>query len=213
MSSDPSTADARANLQLPEGFAQPNPDDVLDDARAILLHGLSLRKELLGGDVVVSPIWEDDGGQAAVRAAIVPPQVASRHFEGPGLVSLRDAGVLQMLVDVVGMLLEDPEAAAEALAGTDQLWVSPGAPMRSLDLPYKPHFKVLTLTIADLVRKVGAGFTELEWIASLGLLDAYHDPESDPPREAVRTATEAKTLAMCAEEAEWMRALLESAPG
>jgi hypothetical protein len=212
MTSDSSPPDARAFLHLPESFAPPDPDALLEDARAILLPGLSLRKELAGQGVVISPIWEDHDGQASVRAAIVPAQVVARHFEGPGLVSMRDPGVMQMLCDVVAMLLEEPEGAASALAATHALWISPGAPVRSLELPYKPHFKVLTLTIADLARKVGAGFTELEWIASLGLLDAYHDPESDPPRADVFTSTEVKTLALSAEEAEWMRALVESAP-
>jgi hypothetical protein len=211
MSSDKSDAgDARAMLHLPEKFDLPEPEVIVQDARAILLHAFSLRKELGEADIVISPVWEDHGGQASVRAAIVPPEIVKRYFEGPGLTSLRDAGVMQMLGDVVGMLLEDPEGAAKVLAATEQLWVSPQAPVRSLDLPYKPHFKVLTLAIADLARKVGAGFTELEWIASLGLLDAYHDPANDPPREEVLTATAAKTLAMCAEEASWMRTLAQS---
>ncbi len=211
MSSDPADArDPRALLHLPATFDLPDPDALAQDARAILLHALSLRKDMATAEVVVSPVWEDHEGQASVRAAIVPPGVATRYFEGPGLASLRDPGVMQMLCDVVGMLLEDPDGAAKVLAPTEQLWVSPEAPVRALDLPYRPHFKVLTLVIADLARKVGAGFSELEWIASLGLLDAYHDPESDPPREDVVTATAAKTLAMCAEEAEWMRALAQS---
>lgn len=213
MSSEPSAPlDVRAILQLPDGLEAPDPEALIDDARAILLHGLSLRKELEGQGVVISPIWEDHQGQASVRAAVVPAQVVARHFEGPGLASMRDASVMQMLGDVVGMLLEEPEGAAKALFATHQLWISPDAPTRSLELPFKPHFKVLTLVIADLARKVGAGFTELEWLASLGLLDAYHDPSTDPPRADVLASTEAKTRAMCAEEDEWMRALLASAP-
>ena len=46
-----------------------------------------------------------------------------------------------------------------------------------------------------------------EWIASLGLLDAFHDPERDPPKDAILVMMRAKNAAMCAEEAEWMRAL------
>ncbi len=214
MSSDTfDAAQARAMLHLPEKLDLPEPEAIVQDARAILLHAYSLRKELAAADIVISPIWENHGGQASVRAAIVPPEVVTRYFEGPGLASLRDAGVMQMLGDVIGMLLEDPQGAAKVLSPTEQLWVSPEAPVRALDLPYKPHFKLLTLAIADLARKVGAGFTELEWIASLGLLDAYHDPASDPPREEVLTATAAKTLAMCADEATWMRALTQSNAG
>ncbi len=208
MSSEtPEASDPRERLHLPAQFDMPEPDALEVDARAIVLHTLSLRKDLAGTEVVISPIWENHEGQASVRAAVVPPEVVKRHFEGAGLTSLRDAGVMQMVCDVTAMLLEDPEGAAEVLVGTDQLWISPEAPTRSLELPYKPHYKVLTLVIADLLRKAGAGFTELEWIASLGLLDAYHDPSSDPPREDVVTATAAKTLAMCADEASWMRAL------
>lgn len=211
MSSDPADVrDPGDVLHLPAAFDLPDPDALAQDARAILLHALSLRKDMATADIVVSPIWENQDGQASVRAAIVPPGVVTRYFEGPGLASLRDAGVMQMLCDVVGMLLEDPAGAAKVLAPTEELWISAQAPVRALDLPYKPHFKVLTLVIADLARKVGAGFTELEWIASLGLLDAYHDPSSDPPRDDVLTATSAKTLAMCAEEADWMRALVAS---
>ena len=79
--------------------------------------------------------------------------------------------------------------------------------MRSLEVPYKPHFKTLTLVIADLARKVGAGFTELEWIASLGLMDAFHDPESDPPREEVLASVRDKSAAMLADEEAWMLAM------
>ena len=212
MSSEtPDGGDGRAMLHLPEKFDIPDPDTIVQDARAILLHAFSLRKELAEGEIVVSPVWEGHHGQASVRAAIVPPQVVTNYFEGPGVASLRDAGVMEMLGDVTTMLLEDPDSAAKVLAATEQPWVSPEAPVRSLEVPYKPHFKVLTLVIADLARKVGAGFTELEWIASLGLLDAYHDPASDPPREQVMVAVEAKTLAMCAQEAAWMRALAAEA--
>lgn len=206
MSLEKPSGPSRAMLHLPETFDIPDADTIVQDARAILLHALSLRKELAEGEIVVSPVWEGQGGQAAVRAALVPPQVVTRYFEGKGIASLRDAGVMGMLADVAVMLLEEPDAAAEVLAATEQLWISPEAPVRTIDVPYKPHFKLLTLVIADLARKVGAGFSELEWIASLGLLDAYHDPASDPPRDEVLSQTAAKTLAMCAEESEWMRA-------
>lgn len=203
-----SDADARAMLHLPAEFELPDTESLVTDARAILLHTLSLRKELEPTGVLVSPIWENKDGNAAVRAAIVAPEITSRYFEGPGVASLRDGGVMEMLADIVLMLLEDPPSAAQMLSATDALWVSKDAPIRSLELPYKPYFKVLTLTIADLARKVGAGFTELEWIASLGLLDAYHDPSSDPPRDQVVASTAAKTATMMAEEDKWMQAIL-----
>ena len=51
-------------------------------------------------------------------------------------------------------------------------------------------------------------FSELEWIASLGLLDAYHDPANDPPRDEVVASTAAKTAVMMTEEEKWMQAIL-----
>ncbi|MFO0551174.1 MAG: hypothetical protein U0271_22480 [Polyangiaceae bacterium] len=208
MSSDsPDLAAARALLHLPEQFDIPSTETLVEDARAMLLYSLSLRKELAASDIVVSPIWEGHAGEVSVRAAVVPAEVVARHFEGPGTAALRDSGMLEMIADVATVLLEDPVGAAKVLSSTEQLWVTFEAPVRSLEMPYRPHLKVLTLTIADFIRKIGAGFTELEWLTSMGLLDAYHDPSSDPPRETVLTATNAKTLAMCAEEATWMRAL------
>lgn len=207
MSETDSDAAARTMLNLPAAFDVPSADVVVQDARAILLQMLSLRKDVQASGMVLSPVWENVSGQASMRAAIVPPQVAARFYEGPGLVSLRDATVMDMMGDVVVMLLEDPVGAARVLATTEQLWISETAPTRSLQLPFKPHFKVLTLVVADFARKIGAGFTELEWLASLGLLAAYHDPSGDPPKAEVLAATHAKTAAMCAEEEEWMRAL------
>ena len=198
-------------LHLPAEFSLPDPEKTMEDARAILLHTLTLQKELATLGEAVSPIWEDHEGKAAVRAAIVPPEVVTRHFEGPGMASLRDAGVIEMLADIVALLLEHPENAAQVLEGTHRLWLAEEAPVRSLEVPFKPHFTVLTLVIADLARKVGAGFDELEWIASLGLLDAFHAAASDAPRDAVLEAARAKMATMCAQEEEWMRALLAQA--
>lgn len=202
-----SDAAARKLLDLPAAFDVPSADLVVQDARAILLQMLSLRKDVEGSGMILSPVWENVSGQASMRAAIVPRQVAARFYEGPGLKALRDATVMDMMGDVVVMLLEDPKGAARVLARTEQLWISESAPTRSLQLPFKPHFKVLTLVVADFARKIGAGFSELEWLASLGLLEAYHDPSGDPPKPEVLAATNAKTAAMCAEEEEWMRAL------
>ena len=208
MSSErPQGVDGSAKLDLPQDFEVPDVDAIVQDARAILMHSLRLQKELEPGGIVLSPIWEEHAGQASVRAAMVPPQVSLRYFEGPGVASLRDQGVMEMMAEIVLMLLEDPANAAKVLAATEAIWFSAEAPVRSLEVPYKPHFKVLTLVIADLARKVGAGFTELEWIASLGLMDAFHDPESDPPRDDVLGSMRDKSSAMLADEEAWMIAM------
>ena len=208
MASDDQAEDAaRAKLHLPKELEIPEIEALEDDIRATLLHTVSLRKALSDTGIVCSPIWEGFAGEAAVRAAVVPPEVVTRHNEGAGVRALADATVVTMLADVVAILLEDPVSAVKVLGPTETLWISPEAPVRSLETPYKAHFKLLTLVVADFIRKIGAGFTELEWIASLGLLEAFHDPAGDPTKPSVLATTHDKTAAMCAAEEEWMRAL------
>lgn len=205
-----SDADARAKLHLPADFAVPDAEVLADDLRVTLLHTLHLQKVFEETGIVCSPIWEGHAGEAAVRAAVVPPEVAKRHYEGPGVRALGDESVVTMLADIIAMLLDDPVGAAKVLEKTELLWRSEDAPVRTLETPYKPHLRVLTLVVADFNRKIGAGFTELEWIASIGLIDAFYDPETDPPGESVLMAMREKTMAMCAAEEEWMRALQAS---
>jgi len=207
------TASGRAFLELPEGYALPDVDHLIQDARAILLHTVSLRKETGSSGLQISPVWENHDGQAALRAAVVPPEVEARHFEGRGMNSMRNPEALTMIADAVEILADEPAVAAQALAMTASLWISEGAPVRPLGLPYKGHFKLLTLVIADFLRKVGAGFDELEWLTSIGLLSAYHNPDEDPPAEQVRAAARDKTLALVAQEEAWMAAFVSKAEG
>jgi hypothetical protein len=199
--------EGRAFLHLPAELVAPSTDMLMQDARATLLHNLTLRAEAKETGVFVSPIWENNDGQASLRAAVVPPELAARYFEGRGLASMRDATVIEMVADVLPMLLEHPAAAAHALETTHDLWFSADAPVRGLQIPYKGHFRLLTLLLADLARKVGAGFNEIEWLASVGVLDAFHDPATDPPSSVVMDNMNTKFAAMCAEEEAWMRAL------
>lgn len=211
MSSTPKdAAEARAFLQVPAELVAPDNDVLVQDARALLLHNLTLHKEVSESGIVISPIWENHEGRAALRAAVVPKEVAARYFEGKGLASMREASVLEMVADVIPMLLEEPLAAARALDTTHTLWMSEEAPIRELPMPYKGHFKLLTLLLADLARKVSAGFDELEWLASLGLLDAFHDPANDPPAEQVLQSSRARFAKMCAEEDAWMSELVSN---
>ncbi len=196
-----------SKLHLPRNIVVPEIAVLEEDIRAALQHSVNLREALEETKIVCSPIWEGHAGEAAVRAAVVPAQVVTRHNDGAGMRALSDPSVVTMLADIIAILIEEPEGAVKVLEPTERLWMSEDAPVRSLEMPYKPHYRVLTLVIADFTRKIGAGFTEDEWIASLGLLDAFHDPETDPPREAILGSTRAKVAAMCAEEAEWMRAL------
>lgn len=201
------TTSSRQFLALPEGYALPDVEDLLHDARAILLHTLNLRTETQSSGIQISPVWENHAGQAALRAAVVPLEVELRHFEGKGMNALRDPNALTMIGDVVEILAEEPIAAARALSMTAALWISEDAPIRQLGLPYKGHYKLLTLVIADFLRKVGAGFDELEWITSLGILSAYHNPAEDPPIEDIQASTREKMQRLIVDENAWLTLL------
>jgi hypothetical protein len=77
-------------------------------------------------------------------------------------------------------------------------------------MPFKGHFKILTLLLADLARKVSAGFDEIEWLASLGVLAAFHDPSQDPPVDEIHKKTRSLTDRMIADEEGWMKEMLEA---
>ncbi len=201
------TTSARLFLALPEGYKLPDVEDLLHDARAILLHTLNLRTETESSGIQICPVWENQNGQAALRAAVVPREVEQRHFEGKGMNALRDPNALTMIGDVVEILAEEPIAAARALSMTAALWISEDAPIRQLGLPYKGHYKLLTLVIADFLRKVGAGFDELEWITSLGILSAYHNPDEDPPVEDIQASTREKMQRLIVDENAWLTLL------
>jgi hypothetical protein len=201
------TTSSRKFLALPDGYSLPDVEDILHDARAILLHTLNLRTDTQSSGIQICPIWENQDGQASLRAAIVPKEVELRHFEGKGMNALRDPNALTMIGDVVEILAEEPIAAARALSMTAALWVSDEAPIRQLGLPYKGHYKLLTLVIADFLRKVSAGFDELEWLTSLGILSAYHNPDEDPPVEDIQASTREKMQRLIIDENAWLTLL------
>lgn len=205
------TTSSRAFLSLPEGYAIPDVEDLLHDARAIILHTLNLRTETQSSGIQISPIWENHEGQAALRATVVPREVESRHFEGKGMTALRNPEAMTMIGDVVEILAEEPIAAANALSMTASLWITEEAPIRQLGLPYKGHYKLLTLVIADFLRKVGAGFNDLEWITSLGILSAYHNPDEDPPVEDIQASTREKMGRLVIDENAWLMLLANDA--
>jgi hypothetical protein len=199
---------ARQFLALPPGAPCPDVEKLMDDARAILLHTVGLRAQIAESGMQISPIWEDCDGQAALRATVVPGPVELRHFEGRGMATLGAPNALRMIADAVEILAEEPAVAAQALQLTASLWISEEAPVRPLGVPYKGHFKLLTLVLADFLRKVGAGFEPIEWLTSIGLLSAFHDPDEDPPLDQIRAAMREKTARMMAEEEAWMASLV-----
>ena len=77
-----------AILHLPPGYALPDADTLVQDARATLLQNLALHGEAKRSGVLLSLSWENHEGQATLRAAAVAPEVAAGYFEGRGLASL-----------------------------------------------------------------------------------------------------------------------------
>lgn len=203
----------RAFLQLPEGTTLPEADDLAHDARAVLLHTVNLRRDAAESGVQVSPVWENLDGQAALRAMVVPKPLEARHFEGKGMVALKDPNALTLIADAATILAEQPAAAAQVLTRTASLFIHEEAPIRPLGLPYKGHYKLLTLVMSDFLRKFGAGFDDNEWLASIGVLDAFHDPAIDPPVERIKASVAEKTQRMVAEETAWEAAFAGTSAG
>lgn len=205
-----SRAEALAFLGLPDGFAPPPADELERDARAIakrtLAFGLELA-ELAASGLQLSPIWEEKGGAVQLRLAVVPRELRARYFDGDGArEALEDPQLFRLTGELLEWIASDPVGGAFALDDTHRAWFDAEGPVRTIGLPSRPHYRVLSLLLADGVRKLAAGLDTLEWLASLGLpIDEMRD-EEDPPAEAIRAAAEAGLAAMWAEEAAWTRA-------
>ena len=200
--------DARALLALPKGHVLPPEEVLLRDAARIIETNLALAKELVPvaeQGLQPSPIWEPKQGVTHVRMAVLPPVFRGRYFDGEGAQVLAEPVAIQMVVDVLPWMTEDPVGAAFALENTYRAWHDDTAPNRSLDLPYEGHFRLLSLLLADIARKGAAGLDTLEWLGSIGLpIDESRDPD-DPPEEAIRASMKVHLDAMWAEERAWRR--------
>lgn len=200
--------DARALLALPKGHVLPPEEQLLRDAARIVETNLGLAKELAAvadQGLQPSPIWEPKQGVTQVRMAVLPPVFRTRYFEGEGREILAEPVALQMVVDVLPWMTEDPVGAAFALENTYRAWHDETAPVRSLELPYEGHFRILSLLLADIARKGAAGLDTLEWLGSIGLpIDESRDPD-DPTEEEIRKSMKGHLDAMWAEELGWRR--------
>jgi hypothetical protein len=195
--------DARALLGLPMAYVLPATAVLVADARRIVDTNVALAHEQ---GIGISPIWERQGSRAAVRAAVLPAEFASRYFTGGGLVVLGKPSVRTLVAELMPWMAQDPGGAAVALEDTLEVWTSEDAPLRPLEALYAGHFKLLSLMLADIARKADAGLDTLDWIASLGLpVEEFRD-DDDPPASEIEERTEARMDAMWAQEDAWLEA-------
>jgi hypothetical protein len=200
----PTDDDARALLGLPMAYVLPATNVMVAEARRIIETNVALARELSAQGIGISPIWERKGSRAAVRAAMLPPEFASRYFTGGGLVVLGKPGVWTLVAELMPWMAEDPGGAAVALEDTLEVWTSEGAPLRELESPYGGHYKLLSLMLADIARKGDAGLDTLDWIASLGLPVEEFRHDDDPPAAEIQTRMESRIDAMWAQEDAWL---------
>jgi len=201
---------ALAFLGLPEGY-EPAPEEELErDARALAKKTLTFAldlAELAASGLQLSPIWEERDGVVQLRLSVVPRELRTRYFEGEGArVALEDPELFRLVAELVDWIASDPVGGAFALDDTHRIWFDAEGPVRALPLPYRPHFKVVSLLLADGVRKLSFGLTTLEWLSTLGLPIEEMCAEEDPPAAEIRASADEELAAMWAEEAAWKRA-------
>jgi hypothetical protein len=200
----PTADDARTLLGLPMAYVLPATEVLVAEARRIVETNLALARELSAQGIGISPIWERNGSRAAVRAALLPAEFASRYFTGGGRLVLGKPGVRTLVAELMPWMAEDPRAAAVALEDTLEVWTSEDAPLRPLESPWGGHYKLLSLMLADIARKADAGLDTLEWIASLGLpVEEFRD-DDDPPASQIHERMDARMDAMWAREDAWL---------
>jgi nucleotide-binding universal stress UspA family protein len=199
-----SDEDARALLGLPMAYMLPATEIIAMEAGRIVETNLALARELLAQGIRISPIWERKGSRAAVRAAMLPAEFASRYFTGGGLVVIGKPGVRTLVAELMPFMAEDPAAAAVALEDTLEVWTFEGAPLHPVESPYGGHYKLLSLMLADIARKADAGLDTLDWIASLGLPVEEFRHDDDPEADEIHARMEARMDAMWAQEDAWL---------
>ncbi|MFO0549637.1 MAG: hypothetical protein U0271_14685 [Polyangiaceae bacterium] len=203
--------DARALLALPKDYVAPSAEELLADAQRIVAKNLELGEEtarLADQGLLVSPIWElgpgDGEAQVMVRLAVLPASFRGRYFEAEGREVLGEPAALELVCDVLSWLLEDPIGAVFALEDTLRVWLDDTAPTRTLDVPYRGHYKLLSLLLADIARKGAAGLDTLEWIGSIGLpIEESREPD-DPPVERIVADMKLHLDEMWEEERRWL---------
>jgi hypothetical protein len=206
-------ARAREELGLPSKLRLPDRNALFSDAKTIVETNLKMCTQTIvpspSPAMVLSPIWENDKGRVVVRAAIVPPRFLQRYFIGLAQQALSREQTLRFATTVLEFLVNDAEAAKKALDEVKQIWVSPEAPFKPIDVAYQGHHQLSSLILADMARKYSAQMSTVEIAMSLGLPDAtlerLRKPEQ-PSLQGVATSLQQKMEMLRREEDEWIRA-------
>lgn len=201
---------ALAFLGLPERFEPAAGEELERDARAIATRTLGFDlelAELTASGLQLSPIWEARADIVQLRLAVVPRELRTRYYEGDGArEALEDPELFRLAAELVEWIAGDPVGGAFALDDTHRVWFDAEGPVRTIALPFRPHYKVLSLLLADGVRKLSSGLTTLEWLATLGLPIEEMRDEEDPSPTEIRASADEALSEMWAEEAAWTRA-------
>lgn len=181
---------------------------LVDDARRIVERNRALwrRQSKLGQvGLLVSPIWELDGGSLVARLAVLPDGFLGRYFTGEASECLDDDELLRLVAELVPVLASDPVGAAFALEDVHRVWYDESGPRRALVGLGGAHLRLVSMVLADAARKLGSGLDELEWMSTLGLpLEELVD-ELDRPVAAIQAEARSKMESLWAEEAAWVR--------
>lgn len=208
-------AQARAFLELDESAELPDDETLVADAEQIVEVHAAVALEtadLAAQGLQPSPIWEVrlSGRPPEVRArlAVRAPALRGRTLSVDAFDALDEAWIDALIV-ALRWLVDDPIGAAHALENTHKLWFDKDAPSRVIDVPPRPHLRVLSMSLADLARKHAAGFTPLEWLASLGLplADVRAEVGADTALDdaSIHGSMRDRTVAMWAEELRWQK--------
>ncbi len=199
---------AAFSFDLPRGY-EPPPEETLEASlRDIVRTNVLLDRELAPKGLMISPVWENQNGTAAVRAVQAPTQFRERFFAGRGAAAVMDTGMVRFTIGIFPWMSDSPDDAAIVLEDTYGFWRDPAAPTRSLERPFELHFTLLSLLLADLARKNAAGMDEMEMMASLGIPIDTHDPARDPSVAQIKESMRAKIAKMRAQEVGWVQSLM-----
>lgn len=204
-----SEGEARRFLGWTEDASLPDAATLLAQARQLVARNRELmrRQSKLGqAGLLVSPIWELEAENLHVRLAVLPSGFLSRYFDGEAREALDDEALLELVVELLPAVLSDPVGAAFALGDVHRVWYDATAPRRAVVGLEGAHLRALSMLLADAARKLSAGLDELEWMSTLGLPVEELVEELDRPLEQIAEGARAKTQAMWAEEAAWVRA-------
>jgi hypothetical protein len=149
--------------------------------------------EDMGKNVVVrAPVLVIREGKLVQPVTVLPTPMLARFWTDDGLDVRGDTLLPRMVSTLASGCLNAPEVAKLALEDTEALYITPGSPFAPWPEADR-RFRVCSLVLADVVRKLAADFPPSEMVASYG----FRDPKD---LDALRGALDA----MRAQEADWI---------